>query len=128
MKIDHIAIWVNDLEKEKEFYLKYFECTVGEKYINSVKGFRSYFISFSDGSRIELMNRQDVEGTVGIVDQPGLAHFAINVGTRDLVDHLTGVISKDGYMVTGNPRMTGDGYYESTILDPEGNRIEIFSI
>lgn len=128
MKIDHIAIWVNDLEKEKEFYLKYFECTAGEKYINSVKRFSSYFISFADGSRIELMNRPDIEGKVSNVDQPGLTHFAINVGTRDHVDHLAEVISKDGHKVTGNPRMTGDGYYESIVQDPEGNRIEIFSI
>ena len=128
MQIDHIAIWVKDLENEKEFYLKYFDCTVGEIYINSVKRFRSYFISFKDGSRIELMNRPDIEGEASNDDRPGLSHFAINVGKREIVDHLTGILGKDGHKVTGSPRITGDGYYESIVLDPEGNRIEIFSV
>lgn len=127
MQIDHIAIWVNDLELEKEFYLKYFDCTVNEKYINSAKQFSSYFISFAEGSRIELMNHRDIKVKINSGHSPGLTHLAIDVGNRDLVDQLTGKLSRDGHKVISSPRITGDGYYESIILDPEGNRIEIFS-
>jgi len=127
MNIDHIAIWTIDLEKEKEFFIKYFGCKAGEKYLNSEKQFASYFITFPGGARIELMHRPGIhdgryEGTAG------LTHIAVNVGRREIVDQLTGKLENDGYIVAGRPRITGDGYYESVILDPEGNRIEILSL
>ncbi len=127
MNIDHIAIWTYDLEKEKDFFLKYFTCTVNEKYVNSGKHFTSYFITFSGGARIELMNKPTIDRGRD-ENAAGLTHIAINVGKREIVDQLTERIGNDGYVVAGMPRVTGDGYYESVILDPEGNRIEILSL
>jgi lactoylglutathione lyase len=127
MQIDHIAIWTYDLEMEKDFYLKYFDCSVNEKYLNSGKQFASYFITFSGGPRIELMRRPDIRYRKKS-DSLGLAHLAINVGTREKVDNLTESLEKDGIVVGSRPRITGDGYYESVILDPENNVIEILSL
>jgi len=124
MRIDHIAIWTNNLEREKDFFLKYFNCSVNEKYVNSVKQFASYFITFSDGTRIELMERGDIRLNKKKESQ-GYSHIAINVETRGKVDSLTSELAKDGVTVESGPRVTGDGYYESVILDPENNRIEI---
>ena len=124
MKIDHIAIWTKNLENEKDFFLKYFECTADEKYINPAKQFSSYFITFEGGSRIELMSRADINAERA-GEALGIAHIAINVGTREKVDKLTETFERDGIIVISKPRFTGDGYYESVILDPEGNVIEI---
>ena len=127
MKIEHLAIWVKDLEKMKDFYTRHFGATAGDLYINTTKKFSSYFLSFDGGSRLELMCRP------GIIDHPGtgsqesigIAHFAISSGSKEQVDHLTEVLEKSGCEVVGKPRTTGDGYYESVVLDPEGNRVEI---
>jgi lactoylglutathione lyase len=127
MYIDHIAIWTIDLEKEKDFFLRYFDCRVNEKYINSEKKFASYFITFSGGARIELMSRPDIEKR-SWNDGAGLVHLAIDAGERRSVDELTDRLESDGHTVVSKPRVTGDGYYESVILDPEGNRIEILSL
>ena len=127
MTIDHIAIWTSDLEKEKEFFLRYFDCTLNDRYINHKTGFSSYFISFRSGARIELMTKPGIslqrdEGT------GGLAHFAVELDSREEVDKLTEHFQSEGIHVAGKPRITGDGYYESVILDPEGNMIELVSI
>lgn len=127
MQIDHIALWTKDIERIRTFYLKYFACKSNEKYINKKKQFSSYFLSFADGARIELMSRVDVT-TEQKSDRIGLAHFAISVGTREKVDALTVQIRRDGYIIESEPRLTGDGYYESVILDPEKNKIELTSI
>ena len=127
MKIEHIAIWARDLEKLKDFYSHYFHAVAGEKYFNPKKNFHSYFLSFDTGCRLELMQRP------GILDNKdsqasqyfGLTHLAISVGSNELVDHLTTQLRNEGYVIASEPRTTGDGYYESVILDPEGNRIEI---
>ena len=124
MQIDHIAIWTKDLENEKYFFLKYFECTANEKYVNTVKQFSSYFITFEGGLRIELMNRADITAERA-GENLGIAHLAINAGSREKVDRLTEIFERDGIIVVSKPRITGDGYYESVILDPEGNKIEI---
>jgi lactoylglutathione lyase len=126
MKIDHTAIWTENLEVMKDFYLKYFECSVNEKYINPARRFSSYFITFNGGGRIELMSRADV-AQFNDAETLGLAHIAINVGSREKVDRLTAQLERDGYIITGRPRITGDGYYESVITDPENNLIEIIS-
>ena len=126
MYIDHIAIWTEDIEREKDFFLRYFECTAGPKYINVRKGFSSYFISFSSGARIELMKKNDITGSRS-GETIGIAHIAIVVGSREKVDSMTARFEKDGYKVKGMPRVTGDGYYESVILDPEGNIIELMA-
>ena len=126
MRIDHIAIWTDDLEKEKNFFIKYFECSVNEKYVNSGKQFSSYFITFEGGARIELMNRPDIK-IKRRGEAVGLAHFAIDAGSREKVEMMTEIFEIDGYTVVSGPRVTGDGYYESVVLDPEGNIIEIIS-
>lgn len=124
MRIEHIAIWVRDLEGMKEFYQKYFGCTSNEKYHNLVKGFESYFLTFESGARLEMMRRIDVvdKNTHEII---GWAHIAISLGSKDLVDDLTSKLVLDGYKLVNGPRTTGDGYYESVIEDPEGNLIEL---
>ncbi len=126
MHIDHLAIWTSDLEKEKEFYIKYFDCSVNEKYFNPKKKFSSYFISFAGGARIELMKRDDIHGKRG-GDTLGITHFALDTGSREKVNMLTAVLENDGHRIISRPRITGDGYYESVVLDPEGNIIELMS-
>ena len=123
MKIEHIAIWTKDLEKMKQFYLEFFDLKSNEKYHNPSKQFSSYFLSFADGARIELMHRPDIR--LEDNHQLGLTHFAISVGSTEAVDQLTERIRSKGHPVIGEPRTTGDGYYESVIADPEGNHIEI---
>jgi lactoylglutathione lyase len=127
MKIEHLAFWVKDLEVMKNFYIKYFEMTCGEKYTNAEKQFSSYFLSFKDGeTRIELMKRPDIvehEYPKGVTN--GITHFAISVGSKEKVNSLTETLRTDNYIIHGEPRLTGDGYFESVVLDPEGNFIEI---
>jgi lactoylglutathione lyase len=127
MKIEHIAIWCRDLEKEKDFYTKYFNATAGAKYFNPKKLFESYFLTFDSGCRLELMYRPDIAQIHSNISDEftGLTHFAISVESKSAVDELTEILRKDGYIIAGEPRTTGDGYYESVVLDPEGNRIEI---
>jgi lactoylglutathione lyase len=126
MKIEHIAIWVRDLEKMKDFYTSFFNMICNDKYLNEKKQFSSYFLSFEGGARIEIMHRPDIsEQAAKAGTFFGLTHFAISVGSRERVDELTESIRKAGYQVTGEPRTTGDGYYESVVMDPEGNLVEI---
>ncbi len=126
IKIEHIAIWVSDLEKIRNFYTHYFDMQCSEKYINKNKGFSSYFLSFKDGARIEIMHRSDIPVTkTERGNTTGLAHIAISVSGKDNVDVLTEKLRQDGYRITGEPRTTGDGYYESVVADPEGNLVEI---
>ncbi len=126
MKIEHVAIWVSDLEKMKDFYLKFFDVHSNEKYYNPKKGFSSYFLSFKKGARIELMHSPDISEFMEKMDSKlGLAHLAVSVGSKKKVDALTESVRNNGYSIIGEPRTTGDGYYESVIADPEGNLIEI---
>ena len=127
MKIDHIAIWVKDLERMKRFYEDYFQGSAGEKYHNPKKQFESYFISLAEGCRLELMHNPNITGKQRENNEQhlGLIHFAISVGSKEKVDQLTEKLRKDGIRVVGEPRTTGDGCYESVIIDPEGNRVEI---
>jgi lactoylglutathione lyase len=125
MHISHIAIFVEDLEKMKFFYETYFGGKAGVKYTNPLKEFSSYMIEFSAGSRLELMHKPGLFPRDGARAEMGYAHLAISVGSRDLVDNLTRQIGENGYIIAGIPRFTGDGYYESVILDPEGNQVEI---
>lgn len=127
MKIEHIAIWSDDIETLKAFYIKYFNATANEKYENKAKGFSSYFLSFLSGARLEIMQMDGIQKRKNqhIEQYIGLAHFAISMGSKEEVDALTSRINADGYTLLDGPRQTGDGYYESVVLDPEGNRIEI---
>lgn len=127
MKIEHIAIWTSDLEKMKAFYCHFFAATAGQKYTNPKKNYTSYFLTFDDGARIELMHIPTIPPSKDDVYTQfrGLIHFAIAVGSEAGVDDLTEKLRKEGYEIVGEPRWTGDGYYESIVLDPENNRIEI---
>jgi len=165
MKIEHIAIWVRDIDKVCEFYRKYFGGVVHPIYHNPTKQFTSRFITFDDGARLEVMHRPDIDSNVGTAEMfhvkqsiasvatgrlrtgmteyetvghkvskqsqtedtqhLGFTHLSFSVGSKEEVDHLTKQMSSEGVPVIGQPRTTGDGYYESVVLDPEGNRIEI---
>ena len=159
MKIEHVAIWVRDIDKVCEFYRKYFGGVVHPIYHNPAKQFTSRFITFDDGARLEVMHRPDicVERNVGTVEMfhvkhaiasvatgcshtgmtehehvghevsqhLGFTHLSFSVGSKEKVDRLTQQMSSEGTPIVGQPRTTGDGYYESVVLDPEGNRIEI---
>lgn len=126
MKIEHIAIWTYNIERLRRFYETYFGVKSGKKYINEVKGFQSYFLTFSSGARLEIMQRPDIsKRSDKTAEFCGYAHIAISVGTEEIVDQLTNKLEKDGYKKLDGPRRTGDGYYESVILDPDENRIEI---
>lgn len=125
MHIDHIAMYVNDLEKAKEFFIKYFNATSNEGYHNKTTDFRSYFLTFDDGARIELMNKPGMTDGEKPLAGTGYAHIALSLGSREAVDKLTARLESDGYKVVSGPRTTGDGYYESCILGVEGNQIEI---
>lgn len=129
MKIEHIAIWVKDIDKVCEFYRKYFGGVVHPIYHNPAKQFTSRFITFDDGARLEIMHRPDIKQIemfhVEQLEHLGYAHVSFSVGSKEEVDHLTQQMSSDGIQVVGQPRTTGDGYYESVVLDPEGNRVEI---
>ena len=125
MQIEHISIYVNDLEEAKEFFIKYFNGKANKGYHNPKTDFRSYFISFDDGARIEIMNRPDMSDLDKPFSRTGYAHIAFRVGSKVGVDLLTERLKKDGFKVISGPRTTGDGYYESCIIDFEGNQIEI---
>ena len=126
MKIDHLAIWVSDLEASRRFYETYFKATADEKYHNPKKSFTSYFLNFEEGCRLELMHRPDISEILQNGGEAlGLTHFAISVGSKSKVDTLTERLRQDGFNILSEPRTTGDGYYESVVLDSEGNRIEI---
>jgi len=128
MKIEHIAIWVKNLEITKDFFIKFFNAIPGEKYHNPAKQFTSFFLSFEKGARLELMHKPQIaQGTNPSLEneQLGIIHMAISVGSKQKVDQLTESNKKAGYTILGDPRTTGDGYYESVIQDPDGNRIEI---
>lgn len=126
MRIEHLAIWVKDLENLKAFYCRYFNMKSGEIYINGKKGFSSYFLSFETGARLELMHRGDIlKSEFGRDLLIGINHLAISVGTKEKVDQLTKKMRAEGVRILGEPRTTGDGYYESVISDPEGNLVEI---
>jgi len=129
MRIDHVALWTRDLERCKQFYGSYFDAASGEKYVNPAKGFESYFLSFGDGARIEVM-KTETQSPVALepgAQRMGLTHIAISLGSEQLVDKLTQRLRDDGHPVLDGPRRTNDGYYESVVLDPDGNRIEIMA-
>ncbi|WP_316777718.1 VOC family protein [Pedobacter antarcticus] len=127
MYIEHLAVWTADLERMKAFYEKYFNATANEKYENNSKRFESYFLSFGKGPRLELMKKSDILGIEKNFENQsmGLVHLAFSVGSPQKVDELTALLECDGYKIAGRPRTTGDGYYESIVLDPENNIIEI---
>lgn len=127
MRVEHIAMYVTDLEKVKDFFVNYFNAVPNEGYHNKTTNFRSYFLSFDDGARIELMNHPDMQDSEKEIRRTGFIHIAFSVGSREKVDELTQRLKADGYKVLSGPRTTGDGYYESCIVGIENNQIEITS-
>lgn len=125
MKIEHVAMYLNDLEAGKEFFIKYFNATSNEIYHNKKTDFRSYFLSFDEGARLEIMNKPIMDDLDKPLNRTGLIHIAFQVGSKEKVNELTEQLKKDGYEVVSGPRTTGDGYYESCIVALEGNQIEI---
>ena len=127
MKISHVAIWTYNLEGMRNFYIHYFDASSGEPYFNHTKNYKSYFITFGGDCSLELMQMPGITKTKNDTRKQfsGLIHFAIKIGSRRKVDELTEQLRKDGFTIIGAPRTTGDGFYESVILDPEGNRIEL---
>ena len=127
MRIEHIAIWTTDLDRCKQFYASYFGATAGPHYVNAAKGFESCFLSFDDGARLEVMTTTSlslIPVSPG-AQRLGLTHLAISVGSERVVDELTKRLQINGITIVDGPRRTGDGYYESVVIDPDGNRVEI---
>lgn len=125
MRIEHIAMYVRDLEKARDFFVSYLEGKPNEGYHNVKTGFRSYFISFEDGCRLELMQHPDMIDGEKNLRRTGFVHVAFSLGSKERVDALTARLRDDGYPVLSGPRITGDGYYESCILSLEDNQIEL---
>lgn len=128
MIIDHVAIWTTQLEKLKDYYVKYFNGTANKKYLNKVRNFESYFVTFESGTRLELMQMPGVPPNRNdkIEKQyQGLIHISFGVNTMEMVDEKLKELVNDGYKILKGPRKTGDGYYEFETLDPDDNRIEV---
>lgn len=126
-RIEHVALWTDDVERLASFYSQYFGARVGPRYVNAATGFESRFLSFEGGARLELMmssTLQPVRYGSG-VQRMGLTHLAFSLGAESRVDELSAALRRDGFTVVDGPRRTGDGYYESVVLDPDGNRIEL---
>ena len=125
MRIEHVAMYVNDLEGAKAFFEKYFNASSNDGYHNPRTGLRTYFLTFEDGARLEIMSRPGMEDPEKTLMRTGLIHIAFTLGSKEKVDELTAWLKQDGYEVVSGPRTTGDGYYESCVLSIEGNQIEI---
>lgn len=125
MKIEHIALYVNDLAAARDFFVRYFGASSNEGYHNEKTGFRSFFLTFEGGTRLELMTRPAMEDLEKPLTRTGFSHIAFSVGSREQVDALTKRLQTDGFEVVSGPRVTGDGYYESCVVALEGNQIEI---
>ena len=125
MKIEHIAMYVNDLEAAKDFFVNYLGAVSNAVYHNAKTDFRSYFLSFGDGARLEIMNKPGLSDDEKNLSRTGYIHIAFSVGSKEKVDTLTQQLKEAGYEVISGPRTTGDGYYESCVIGIEGNQIEL---
>lgn len=125
MRIEHAALYVNDLEAARDFFVRFFGAVPNEGYHNPRTDFRSYFLSFDDGARLEVMTKPGMTDAEKDLARTGWAHLAFSVGSVEEVDRLTAELAAAGYAVVSGPRTTGDGYYESCVVGPEGNQVEI---
>lgn len=124
MRIEHVAMYVNDLEKAKAFFVKYFHAVPNDGYHNKTTDFRSYFLSFDNGARLEIMHRPDLTDGEKSLTKTGYVHIAFSLGNKEAVNELTNQLKQDGYRVVSGPRTTGDGYYESCIIGIEGIKLK----
>lgn len=125
MKIEHVAMYVNDLEGTKKFFERYMGAVSNDLYHNEKTGFKSYFLAFEDGARLEIMNKPNMEDVEKTLSRTGFIHIAFSIGSKEKVDLLSAQMKEDGYEIISGPRITGDGYYESCVVAFEGNQIEI---
>ena len=125
MLIEHIAMYVSDLEKAREFFVEFFGAVSNEGNHNVKTGFRSCFLSFENGARLEIMNRPELQEDEKGLNRTGYAHIAFRLGSKQAVDALSERLQQNGYPVVSGPRTTGDGCYGSCIIGIEGNQIEI---
>lgn len=125
MKIDHIAVYVTNLELMRDFYKTYFEAESGEGYHNPKTGLKTYFLSFKGKARLELMCRPEAASRLNEPYALGYTHLSFQLESREHVNTLTNRLEANGFTVLSQPRVTGDGYYESCVLDPENNQIEL---
>ena len=128
MILDHAAIWTNDLERLKDYYVKYFNAVANDKYYNPAKNFESYFLAFESGTRLELMKRPAIpenKNDTIVAQHTGLIHLAFGVATMEEVDSKAMELQDAGFRILSGPRRTGDGYYEFETLDPDNNRLEV---
>lgn len=125
MKIDHIALFVADLERAKNFWMKYFDAKPNELYHNPRTGLKTYILSLDGEARVEIMSRPDVQPSTPDIPRMGYAHVSVSLGSKERVDAMTEWLRADGYAIVSGPRTTGDGYYETCFTDGEGNQIEI---
>ncbi|MBQ9478624.1 MAG: VOC family protein [Selenomonadaceae bacterium] len=127
MRIEHVAMYVNDIERSKDFFVKYFGAVAGEKYNNFRSGFTSYFLTFGSGARLEIMQRPSMSDAPKGTYRTGFHHIAICVGNGNSVDKVTARLRNDGYLIANGPRWTGDDMYAAVVVDQEGNEIEILA-
>lgn len=125
MGIEHVAMYVNDLEGARNFFETYFNAESNDLYHNKTTDFKSYFLTFDQGSRLEIMTKPGMQNEEKTLARTGLIHIAFQTGSKEKVDELTNRLKEDGYEVVSGPRTTGDGYYESCVVALEGNQIEI---
>jgi lactoylglutathione lyase len=125
MKLEHVALWTTDLDRSVRFYVEFFGAVAGPKYANPKKAFESCFLSFASGPRLEIMRRPGLAEGIPDGSRVGLSHVAFSLGSVGQVDLLTERLRVSGFTVADGPRRTGDGYYESVVLDPDGNRVEL---
>ena len=124
--IEHVAIWTGDLERLRAFYERYFGGVAGERYENPSTGFRSYFLDLDGATaRADADAEPSPSAREGDQQRLGWAHIAFALGSEQAVDELTDLLRSDGYAILDGPRRTGDGYYESVVRDPDGNRVEL---
>lgn len=127
ISLEHVALWTDNLELLKDYYVRHFGGTANTKYVNAAKQFESYFLTFSSGARLEIMRRPDIPPNANDTHQQyrGIIHLAFGVGSRGEVDAKAGELRAAGFEILSGPRVTGDGYYEFETLDPDGNRLEV---
>jgi len=131
MTLEHVAIWTNNLEALKNYYIKYFQAVCNNKYSNNKKGFESYFLSFESGARLEIMNMPGIPANLNdtvTTQHQGIIHLAFGVSSMEKVDAKAKELQQDGFIILSGPRTTGDGYYEFETLDPDNNRLEVTAV